>query len=167
MAFFVKITWGNGYRCSCCRRSRTSDHWVESLEEALSEVPTEMPIWTDFGGLEHVEVIDGSNQDTIASASISYPMGTRSAPYSYTRWSGYKDGEWFDTIIQGTNTTGRIYDDRDERAPEEIRATWPIVTDKTWKEIQDGAMEAYRQEQLRKAERELEEAQQKIKALTR
>ena len=56
MAYHVETVHSNGYRCGCCSRSRKDSWWEDSIEEALSTLPTEFPTEGDFGGTTRVTI---------------------------------------------------------------------------------------------------------------
>jgi hypothetical protein len=101
MAYKIKKTIGNGYRCGCCHRSWKSKYEVDTLEEALEEVPLENDgrSQEDFESiLEVIEVIDLETGYPVAWGRLSYPHGgSRGVPYKATRWKGQRGDVEFDS----------------------------------------------------------------------
>lgn len=153
MAYHVTIEHGNGYRCGCCDRVSSRDRWVDTLEEALDLVPTEIP-WRAEDG-EHsimdgvdprsVKVIDGATGEEVAHAHSSWPYGCgKSSLYAATKWSGYRpDVGRFEVIYEGKKKSS-----------------------KTWDEIVDPLRARNNEYELRKAQIELEEAKKNLARLT-
>lgn len=97
MAYIVQTTTNNGYRCGCCYRSWEDTKIVDTLEEALEYVPTELETDALGGELEEVEVKDGATGELIAWGRLSYPRGRKADLYKASRWSGYRGDEKFDS----------------------------------------------------------------------
>jgi hypothetical protein len=97
VAYLITTTTNNGYRCSCCKNTWDSTHWVEGREEALAEVSTTLP---DIGEceLEGVTVTDGTTGQVIAEGFLDYGGGTKADLYRYSRWHGHIDGVRFEHI---------------------------------------------------------------------
>lgn len=99
MSYSVKKTTNNGYRCSCCTHQWDDTEWYDDRVEALAQCPI-----THVGQPEYelvaVEVIDGSNGDTIAEGTLTW-HGTRSQKYQFERWYGHVDGIAFDEVRGG------------------------------------------------------------------
>lgn len=134
MAFHVTTVHHNSYRCSCCRRESESSRWLDSLDEALAEVPVEPPEESEFGGLYSVNVMDGSTGERVAWAMQSWSVGFgKYSGYTYTRWSGYRpDVGAFETI---RNREGQV------------------VEGKTWEALLSELSEAHRQKEIERLER--------------
>lgn len=174
MAYHIEETWYNGYRCSCCTRSRTHARWTESAEEALAAIPTEFPT-EDDGGIVRVTVKDGATGKVVAESRVTFaPVWQRGDGYKFTSWSRYVDeeafpdkGEFTEQVIEGINHRKArepqehpIFDD-EPIPPEPLK----LVTDRTWSEICDGLQEARRQKDIREAEAAIAENQKKLAAL--
>lgn len=150
MAYQITTTYTNGYRCSCCSRSWESSDWVDSLEEVLEQVPVELdfPSKKDYDDSEltRVSVIDGSTGEEVAWGRAFWSTGYgRYEGYSYTRWSGYRpDVGAFEVIY--------------ERGGKKI--------DRSWAEITDELKEKKRLQDQKEAERDLEDAQRRLKILS-
>lgn len=145
MAYSVIKAYSNGYRCSCCHRSSAGNAvWFDDLDTALDEIPDEPEIGGDFE-LESVVVVDGATGERIAWGQLAWPPG-RSYAYGHSQWIGFKR-EAFEKIYAGDK----------------------LVTDKTWNEIVQAAIDAKRKIDIERAEREkkaLEERIAKLKAST-
>ncbi len=90
-----------------------------------------------------VEVKDGSTGEDIAWAYASWSTGYgRYSGYSYTHWHGWRDdvGGKFEAVYSGRKKL-----------------------DKTWDEVTAELKEKQRQEELAKAQRDLEDAQKRLK----
>ena len=150
MAFHIEMTHSNGYRCSCCQSDWDSSEWAESLEDALESVPI---ILVDgephcFNGdveITKVTVKDGSTGEEVAWASATCPGFRDYGGYSYTRWSGYRpDSGGFDVMYSGKTKI-----------------------DKTWDEVYAELTEKRRERELKKAQRDLEDAQGRLASLSK
>jgi len=143
MSFQVTETHNNGYRCGCCHWSDDrAPKWYESREEALEQVPRTMPGETEWGGLESIEVIDGSTGETIAEGRLSWPIGYgKSANYQATRWYGWIDPGDDQPLIHF----------EDFKGPGE-----------TWEDSINILKEKHRALKEREAQRKLEEAQREL-----
>ena len=151
MAYQITVETTNGYRCACCLSFWESSSWVETLEEALQQVPTELVdgephSFTGDTEIEEVTVIDGTSGEKVAWGKAWWSTGYgRYSGYDYTCWSGYRpDSGAFETVYKGQ---GR----------QQI--------DTSWADIQAGLKEKQRVKELAKAEAKLAEAQAKIKQL--
>ena len=130
MAYLVKKTTHNGYRCACC--SYESDHSdiFDTLKEAMAEFPDEFPEETEWGGLKSITIIDGSTNEKIAWGDIYWSTGYgKGSGYDYTRWSGWKDDKSFDIIRRGKK----------------------VITDKTWEECIEEVKEKYYKQKKEKS----------------
>lgn len=146
MAFHITKTQHNGYRCGCCRHEWSDETWVDTLEEALDELPLDMPEESDFGGLYGVEIIDGSTGEKVAWGQMHWSTGyEKYSGYQYTCWSGWHPESGAFEII-------RAKDGSD-------------MTGKTWAQVLADMQAAYRAKQVRDAEKNLAEAQAKLTAL--
>ena len=151
MAYHIEITYTNGYRCSCCLSEWERSRWVDTLEEALEQVPTELRDGEPHpynGDMEtrRITITDGSNGEEIAWASLDYPIGyTKPTLYSFTRWSGYRPDIGSFEVVYDRNGC-RI--------------------ERTWDDIIQELDESRRARELKEAQRELEKAQKKIASLT-
>jgi len=162
MAYHIETTHSSGYRCTCCARTSKDSWWEDSLEEALSALPTTFPTEGDFGGIIGVVVKDGSTGQVIAKSEVSYaPVWQRGDGYKFTDWSLFIDeeaapgrGTLIHQIIKGTN---RVSDD-----PEPL----DLITDRSWSQLCDELQEAHRQKEIRKAEAALVEATKKLAHLS-
>lgn len=143
MSFQVIETHNNGYRCGCCHQSWDHDpEWFDSREEALEKIPRTMPVETEWGGLERIEVIDGSTGETIAEGRLEWPFGYgKSANYQASHWYGW---------IEPEEDQPRIYFE-DFKGPGE-----------TWEASVDILKENHRALKEREAQRKLEEAQREL-----
>lgn len=117
MAYLIKKTWNNGYRC-CCHNSWEDTKWEDSLEKALTHVPKEFFRYevTDTE-LENVTATDGTTGEIVAQASLEYPH-YRGYMYNTQRWSGLILGEPFEEIRGGKE--GETWDQLINRVTEEI-----------------------------------------------
>lgn len=150
MAFHITTETTNGYRCGCCCSTWEDSSWVDTLEEALAQVPTELVDGQphSFNGdieIKSVTVIDGSTGEKIAWGTARWSTGYgRYSGYDYTCWSGYRpDSGPFEAVYKGQKTR----------------------LDKSWSELTEELNEKRRQKELDKAKRELEEVQSKINKL--
>ena len=145
MSFHVTKTWNNGYLCLCCHRTWETSDWHDDLEDALTEVPTDMPeVDRTFDmHLQGIKVIDGSSGEEVASGTLTWPYLGQDYTYRYKRWFGFTPEGWFDIIHQGSTP----------------------VTDRTWDEILEGLRQEKAERDLRKAQNELEETAKKLKKL--
>lgn len=90
MSFLVKKTHHNGYRCCCARDWEDDGEWFDAREEALAQIPREIPKDDGDGGLKSVVVVDGSTGKEIASVSLDWSSGYgRGSGYQATLWSGW------------------------------------------------------------------------------
>ena len=150
MAFHIKTTVSNGYRCSCCSRTWDNTDWADTLEEALEQVPIELVDGEPhpFNGdveITEVSVIDGSTGDTVAWATARWSSGyEKYSGYNYTCWSGYRPD------------TGRF---------EAVYNRGGKKQDESWAEVTDRLREQRRLKDLQKAEKDLASAKSRIAAL--
>jgi hypothetical protein len=151
MAYQITTNTTNGYRCSCCMSSWDNSEWVETLEDALEQVPTVLEDGEPHsynGDLEirRVSVIDGTTGEEIAWARAAWSEGGgKYSGYSYTCWSGYRpDIGSFETVYN-----------RDHKQIEE-----------TWAEVMGRLKDLRQQKELDKARRDLADAQARIENLT-
>lgn len=147
MAYQITKTTSNGYRCGCCQRDWTDSEWVDTLEEALEKVPIALVDGEPHqfnGDLEvtRVEVVDGSTGEQVAWASTTWSVGYgRYSGYDYTRWAGFRpDSGSFEVVYSGRN-----------------------LIDKTWDEVTDELKGKHHEAERKKAERDLEDAQKRLK----
>jgi len=138
MAYKIKKTIGNGYRCGCCHQSWKRKEIVDTLEEALEEVPLEndgRETESFMSVLESVEVTDLETGYLVAWGRLSYPHGgSRGVPYKATRWVGQRGDERFDTA----------------------------GSDEAWEQKLQEIMEEDRLFKIRKAEDDLKAAERKL-----
>jgi len=152
MAYHIEKVLSNGYRCSCCCRSWDSSEWADTLEEALEQVPPELVDgephpYNGDAEIESVKVINGSTGERVAwgTAHWGTGYGGKYGGYDYTCWSGYRpDTGGFEVV----------YDSGRKKL------------DQTWAEVRAQNAENKRQSDLAKAERELADAQARIKRLS-
>lgn len=149
MAFHVKIEVSNGYRCGCCAYTWDYDSWVDTLEEALAQVPTELidgepHAFNGDAELASVEIIDGSTGEKAAWGKASWSQGYgRGSGYQYTKWTGYRpDTGGFEAVYKGRERT-----------------------EETWEDLIAALASAHQAQELKKAERALAEAKAKIEQL--
>lgn len=148
MAFQIKTTWFNGYRCSCCLSTYKSDRWVQTLDEALLELPNEFPSEDDGGDIS-ITIKDGSTGEVVASSEVSFaPVWQRGDGYKYTMWTLYINGEaapgrgtFTCQIIEGVNVQPRHGKERDV-------APLKLITDRTWSQLCDELAEGKRQRDI-------------------
>lgn len=178
MAYHIEKTWFNGYRCSCCKNTHESAHWVDTLDEALAELPTEFPPEND-GGTISVTVKDGSTGKEVASSKVSFaPAWQRGDGYKFTGWSLYIDeeaapgrGTYVHQIIEGTNhqpREGEMEVGPDGPGGENIPAPknpLKLITDRTWSQLCDELQEKKRLRDLAKAEADKADAEKRLAAL--
>jgi hypothetical protein len=172
MAYRVETEWYNGYRCSCCTSRRTDGWFVDTLEEALAELPTEFPV-EDEGGLVRVTVTDGATGKRVAESLVSFaPVWQRGDGYKFTGWSLYVDeeaapgrGTYVHQIIEGVNRRQDLHPMFDEDPPLEPEPL-KFITDRDWSALCDELAEARRQRDLREAKAAIAEAEKKIARLT-
>jgi len=148
MAYLIKTTWNNGYRCGCCYSSWEGDDvWEEDLEKALSRIPSERPDSTDIldFDIEKISVTDGSTGKEIACASLSYPTGFgKSAAYSFSCWSGFTPSGPFEVVYEREGKT---------------------VVPKAWADVLKEMAEKKRQAEIAEAEKQKAEAEKKLSQL--
>lgn len=151
MAYHITKEFSNGYRCGCCSHSWDSEEWVDTLEEALLQVPTELVDGEPhaFNGdfeIVKVEVKNGATGENEAWGSAHWSQGYgRGSGYDYTHWTGYRpDTGGFDVVYSGRTK----------------------VTDRTWDECIGELREKNRARELAKAERELADAQKRVEHYT-
>lgn len=169
MAYHVETVHSNGYRCGCCSRSRKDSWWEDSIEEALSTLPTEFPTEGDFGGTTRVTIKDGTTGKVIAESKVSYaPVWQRGDGYKFTGWSLYIDeeavpgrGTYIHQIIDGTNRVPETYS-----GDPEPRAPLKFITDRDWSQLCNELAEVKRKSDIRAAEADLAEATKKLARLT-
>lgn len=126
MAYRLKITHSNGYRCSCCRHKQDREEWFDKLADALANFPKEFPKETDFGGDCAWEITDGSDGTIVASSEITCPPNyKRGDAYKFTRWVLDTPDTFTEQIIIGRNI-------ETEFAPLQ---SLQLVTDRKWSEI--------------------------------
>jgi len=178
MAFHVETVWYNGYRCSCCDRTHESSHWVDTIEEALAELPTEFPPEND-GGTISVTVKDGSTGKEVASSKVSFaPVWQRGDGYKYTAWALYIDeeaapgrGNYTHQIIEGTNhqpREGEMVIGGDDVSGDLIPAPknpLKLITDRTWSQLCDALGEAKKIRDIAKAEADKADAEKRLASL--
>ena len=170
MAYHIETTHSNGYRCGCCSRSRKDSWWEDSLDEALSELPTEFPVEWDSGGTTHVIIEDGTTRKVIAESRVSYPPAwQRGDGYKFTGWSLFIDeeavpgrGTYVDQIIEGRNLVPETYGENPTPKPNPLK----LITDRTWSQLCDELQEARRQRDIREAEAALAKANKNLTRLT-
>jgi hypothetical protein len=150
MAFHVTVSYSNGYRCSCCSQTWDNTEWCDTLEEALTQIPTELVDGQphSFNGdaeILSIKVVDGATAEKVAWGSVHWSQGYgKYSGYKYTCWSGYRPD---------TGAFEAVYDGGRQR----IGRSWHEVTE----ELRLGQ----RVKDLTAAERELAEAQKKVTAL--
>lgn len=171
MAYCIESIWYNGYRCSCCRHDSESTRWVNTLDEAIAELPREFPTESEHGGTISIRVRDGVTGNYVAESVVSWPPAyQRGDGYRFTRWDLRIDAEnvSLTQIIEGTNSETKL---RPEPHPVEDGDLPPegfkFVTDRTWSDICDALAEKKRQVDLAKAQAELAAAEKRVKALSR
>jgi len=178
MAFHLTRTWYNGYRCSCCQHTSSSDWWVDTIEEALAELPTEFPPEND-GGYISVTVKDGSTGKEVASSKVSFaPVWQRGDGYKFTGWSLYIDeeaapgrGTYIHQIIEGTNhqpREGEMVQGDDGPGGEDTPAPknpLKLITDRDWSQLCDALGEAKKARDIAKAEADKADAEKRLNAL--
>lgn len=145
MGYLIKTTTSNGYRCSCCGRDWDSTEFVDTLEEALEQVPVKLVDdephpFNQHYEIQRVKVTDGSTGEEVAWASATCPGYRDDGGYSYTDWSGYRPDVGAFRVL---------YDGRAE-------------SDKTWAEVVDALKERKRTRELAKAQRDLAQAQRMV-----
>ena len=172
MSYHIKETWFNGYRCTCCTYTRTTERWVDTTEQALAELPTEFPVEHEYGGMINVTVIDGSTGKKVAESDVSWPpVYGRGDGYTHTQWTLYISEDlspervcFIEQIITGTHSMPPEWDWVDGVEPD--RPPLKLVTDKTWEDICADKVEQKRLRDIQKAEAQIAEAAKKLASLT-
>lgn len=147
MSYLIERKHDNGYRCPCCVSVwDCDDKWTEDRVEALAAIPHDPPSNGEFGGYKSIRILDGSNNGVeIARGEVSWPEDCgRSHYYAHTRWEGYRtldDGtvEKFDRVFKGDT---------------EIDTPWAEIITELRGQLQ--------RKKIEKAERDLQEAKERL-----
>ena len=163
MSYQVKTTSYNGYRCSCCERVWESEAWFDQKVEALSRLPREFPVETEYGGIISVVVKDGATGQEIGSSRVTWPFAyQRGDEYKYTCWTLYIPGDDdTDSVLLEQIISGRRLSGDDEDDPPALK----LITDQSWDVICQAISLAAHAAKVKKAEAELAAAQKKLKSL--
>jgi len=143
MRYHIKKTTYNGFRCPCCQKTNTSTWLVNTLEEALAEIPTEFPIDGEGCPLEIV-ITDTLEGHDIATSQLSFPpFWSREALYQYTRWDLYISKETDRGLELRLIIDGSRYD---------VDTPLKFITDRPWAQLCDEIKEQKRSRDIAKAE---------------
>lgn len=90
MAYLIKTTVYNGYRCRCCISTTLSETWEQDKKKALSLVPTHYPEEEKEKeySLKTIEVIEGESGKKVAWADLVW-FPERDYSYETSFWEGY------------------------------------------------------------------------------
>ena len=123
----------------------------------MEGLPREFPRENEHGGEICYEIKDGSTGKVIAESKVTFaPKYQRGDGYQYTRWDLFIDEEACPG--QGCSITQIISGIASE-------GTELVFLERTWSELCDGLSEKRRQQDLNKAQKDLEDAQRRLAAL--
>ena len=145
MSYCVTKKYSNGYRCSCCTSEWSDTDWWDDLKDALEEVPTE-PLSTWASELLEVEIKDGTTGDLVAWGHLTATTGFgKYSGYKASRWKGHRPDIGDFDVINGSDD---------------------LVKGRTWEEILEFLQREKHEQDLKKAQRDLEVAQKRLADLT-
>jgi hypothetical protein len=102
MAFHVKTTYFNGYRCSCCKSEWAREKWFQTFEDAVKELPTQYPDYSSledsFEHLLKVVIRDGTSGEVVGKGELYWDNTSRSTRYKGRQWFGHVNNEPFEDV---------------------------------------------------------------------